>query len=772
MERQSDYGRFALFILFLSAIFIGHIYLRAWLNPPQPDRQAAGPAGGAAAEAPGEKPPPEDRRAQDPAEQPPAQPEKDQPLAPEPETPEQWVAIGSADPDSPYRMLATLTNRGAAIVRIELNSPKFRDLEDRAGYLGHVAMDANAGGNGCRIDVVGPGTPAHAAGLQPGDVIQAIDGDAIDGPAALSDRLATTRPRQTIEVTFLRDGNVRTTSATLGRRPLELLRPEGQDPLSFLLTLDQVDQQKLSDEQRAMLGEELQGLSLRQGTWELEQKSEDAATFRRKLPRWGLELQKTYRLARVPEEARDDGACRAYHLVLEVTIHNLGKQARQVAYQLDGPTGLPTEGQWYASKVGRTWSAVGLRDVVVSFNGRAPSMIPCPKIAEGDLPPPWLDDDPLSYIGVDAQYFSAVLLPQAEGPEGVRFAQSQPLRVGPDDAALARLRKDGLLRLVNTSFRVTSAVHELKPGESFQQRFEIFAGPKRPALLAHYGLDELVYYGWFGWVAVVLAKILHAIYAVTWNYGIAIILLTALVRLCMFPLSKKQTLGAQKMQELQPKIREIHEKYKNNLEARNRAQAALFREHNYNPLSGCLVMFLQLPIFVALYRLLMVDVELRQAPLIAEAVRWCSNLAAPDMLFDWSGFWAAIGWESVNRGIGFFGLGPYFYLLPILTIWLFLWQQKKLTPPPANEQAAVQMKVMQFMMVFMGFLFFKVASGLCIYFIASSIWGLAERRFLPKITPPDGSATASKPPAAKPQARSFWAGNGPPGRKKRSRGKR
>ena len=101
--------------------------------------------------------------------------------------------------------------------------------------------------------------------------------------------------------------------------------------------------------------------------------------------------------------------------------------------------------------------------------------------------------------------------------------------------------------------------------------------------------------------------------------------------------------------------------------------------------------------------------------------------------------------EFINNGVGMFGLGPYFNLLPILTIVLFIWQQKMFMPPPADEQAAMQQKIMQYMMIFMGILFFKVASGLCIYFIASSLWSLAERKFLPKTTLPPAAASAKTP---------------------------
>jgi YidC/Oxa1 family membrane protein insertase len=193
----------------------------------------------------------------------------------------------------------------------------------------------------------------------------------------------------------------------------------------------------------------------------------------------------------------------------------------------------------------------------------------------------------------------------------------------------------------------------------------------------------------------------------------------------MFPLSRKQALNAARMQELQPEIKKINEKYKGNAEARTRATQELFRKHNYNPFSGCLPMFIQLPIFIGLYRSLSVDVELRQAALIP-GLEWCSNLAAPDMLFYWG---------NVMPGFVISWLGPYFNLLPCFTVALFLVQQKMFMPPPTDEQTAMQQKMMKYMMVFIGVMFFKVASGLCIYFIASSLWGIAERKLLPKSTP-------------------------------------
>jgi YidC/Oxa1 family membrane protein insertase len=97
----------------------------------------------------------------------------------------------------------------------------------------------------------------------------------------------------------------------------------------------------------------------------------------------------------------------------------------------------------------------------------------------------------------------------------------------------------------------------------------------------------------------------------------------------------------------------------------------------------------------------------------------------------------------------FIGLGPYLNLLPLVTIGLFLWQQHMFMPEPTSEQAAMQHKIMKYMMVVMGFLFYKVPSGLCVYFIASSLWGIGERKLVPPPTAATGAPTAAGGPSGK-----------------------
>jgi len=709
--------------------------------------------------------------------QPPVVPEKKPPAQPQvAERPERWLTLGSLErgPDNPYRMLVTLTSRGAAVRRVELASESFRDLEFRDGYLGELALKAQQNAPGCIVRVVGAGTPAAAAGLQPGDILTVVAERNVDRPGDLDLALRKIDPNTDVTLEIVRGGKQQTLQATLGRRPLAVLRPELEniaarnrqrpsddqeaipedlpDPPSLLLTLHQLDEEQLGEDE-----EELEDVDLRTGNWEVVKAAADEAVFRRALPS-GLVAVKRYRLAEVPEAERDNAYYPAYHLTLDIEFRNEAPEPLRLAYQLDGPTGLPTEGWWYGGKVGRSmFGSVGLRDYIGRWYGKDPLVVGAAEVATANFDEDDSDelrpkrDASLIYAGVDAQYFAAVLIPQKEKAQSLWLQQTAPIRLGP------KPEKD-LRQLVNVSTRMISMKVTLEPQEQFSHRYQLFTGPKQPDLVAQYEqpavptytLSDLVYYGWFGKIAGPMLAILHFFYGIVGNYGLAIVMLTVLVRGLMFPLSRKQAQNMVKMQQLQPELKKLQEKYKDDLEKRTKAQQELFRRENYNPMGGCLLMLLQLPIFLGLYRALMVDIELRQAPLISDSIRWCSNLAAPDMLLDWSGWM----WSPVQ---GF--LGPYLNVLPLVTVALFLTQQKMFMPPPADEQAAMQQKIMTYMMIFIGFLFYKVASGLCLYFIASTLWGMAERKLLPKPTPgTTGGAPAAT--ASKSSRRSAESGDG------------
>jgi YidC/Oxa1 family membrane protein insertase len=282
----------------------------------------------------------------------------------------------------------------------------------------------------------------------------------------------------------------------------------------------------------------------------------------------------------------------------------------------------------------------------------------------------------------------------------------------------------------------------VEPGAEIHHEFTVFLGPKDPTLLAPHKLDKLIEYGWpyAALPAKMLRGLLDFLHLIVPNYGLAIILLTVIVRCCMLLFSLKQATSAAKMQELAPEMQKIRDKYKDDMEKQGKAMQDLYAKHNFNPFGGCLLVFFQLPVFVGLYRCLAVDIELRDAPLIP-GLLWASNLAGPDRLFDWKNMvWPIIGDEANDW------FGPYFNVLPIITIVLFIIQQKLFTPPPTNDETAMQQKMMTYMTVFMGVMFYKVPAGLCVYIITSSLWGIAERKLLPKSTPTSNNAPPPPPP--------------------------
>jgi YidC/Oxa1 family membrane protein insertase len=711
-----------------------------------------------------------------------------------------WITLGSLDPESPYRMLVTLTNQGAAPSRIELNTPKYRDVQELSGYLGQIVADQklseDAAQSGVTVQVIGKGTPAEVFGLKASDKIVKIafnnrntrQAETVEVKtfADLRGALLNTKPNDFVDLTVLRDGKQFDQRIKLGQYPMDIIRPETapknyddyrlmgglrgveeqSDQLSFLTTLQQVDDIRLdlpSSQQisnsalRGMippdptLAIELDNVNLRTRCWEIVSASEDKAVFRCAVPHWNLEFTKTFQLQK-KEEAEDKQAGTGYELTLNVAVKNLDTKPHKVAYQLDGPTGLPLEGGWYAYKTGPGWGMYGIRDLVVRLNGNENNVVANNEINIDKVEQPWIDTSP-DYIGVDSLFFQCTLKPNKTADEQPWHSKIFPIRVG--------VKNTDWSKLTDVSYRLWSKEKELQPNETLEHSYTLFAGPKDTAILAKYGLGETISYGWFWFAAMPLLGILHFFHSLGMSYALAIVALTICVRLLLFPLSIKQAIGSIKMAAIQPELKALAEKYKDDLQARSRAQSELFKKHGYHPLSGCLPLFIQLPIFIGLYKALSVDAGLYGTPLFSSSIRWCNDLSAPDKLCDWSGFWSNMGWTSFNTGQSLFALGPYFNLLPLLTVSLILAQMIFTMPPPTDDQSRMQQKMMKFMMLFMGFMFFKIPSGMCLYFIVSTVWGLLERRFIPKAkTQPNVSETTyevkpteSKYPTVKKEAK-------------------
>jgi YidC/Oxa1 family membrane protein insertase len=677
----------------------------------------------------------------------------------------EWITLGSMDPASGYQMLVTLNSRGGGIERLELTTRgegeelKYHRVDTRTGYLGYFAGEPADQATGVRVNVVGPGTPAALAktasgdvGVQPGDIILSVAKTPVSTPADIATALSKSKPGQEVAVEVLRGGSdgesdeSTTTAATLEfiatltEHPLDLVRlaeSGGEDQvegnlsqLSCLMTLGQVNRKGIATNERSISGladpaklvwnSRLDGDS-GEAVFDIELSASEMKSIGGKPVR----LRRSYALQ--PD---------SYMLDMSVQVENLAKEPQKLAYRLNGVNGVTMEGWWYSNKINPSWSRAAARDITYQTEADGWQLITgCNVLKHARKNPKDTDevifaedgDDTrreLSYIGVDAQYFNCAYVPP-EGRDTMSYFRRGTATIVANESKIKKYQEHA----VNTSFYLDSVVRDVPPGAALGHSFRLFAGPKDPEIVEQAGLSNTIYYGWFSWFAKILVGVLHTLYGIVGNYAVAIILLTVCVRGLMFPLSRKAAINAQRMQELAPELKKIADKYKDDMEGRLKAQRELQQKVGFNPLAGCLPMFLQLPIFIGLYRALSVDIELRQAPL-SSATAWASNLSGPDMFTRWDS-WLMEYFSG--RGVGW--LGPYFNILPVFVVVLFLAQQKMFMPPATDEQTAMTQKVMGFMTLFMGLFFFRVPAGLCLYFIASSLWGICERILVKKTLP-------------------------------------
>lgn len=681
-----------------------------------------------------------------------------------PENP-QWRTLGSMDPASGQVMLVTLNSRGGGIERIELTERKkngrlkYRRVDVRSGYLGYLAADPMAMIDGVVVNVVGPGTPASLAvantsgipvGLQVGDRIVGVNGSSVSNTYMLGESLNGTEPGDKVVLDVIREANQAIQfTVELTEHPLDLVRlaDKGGDDqvkgnltrLSSLMTLSKVGRREISPGKRALtslsdpselvwnISDDGDARDDRAADADVQKVSFELKLSEQEMQETGghaVGLQRSYSLR-----------LGSYVLDMDVQVDNHAKESQELAYRLEGVNGITLEGWWYSNKISPNWGGSAARDIVYKTTAAGHELVSGYGLLKRARKDAVADDQnlfspnsdaaakDLRYIGIDAQYFTVAYLPP-EGQESLTTFRRAIGTLAADPAAIPANQE----RAVNTTFYLDSTVADVPAGSSLKQSLRLFAGPKQPELFDQYGLQDCIYYGWFSWPARKLGNLLHFLSGVG-NYAVAIFLLTIIVRGAMFPLSRKAAVNAQRMQELAPELKKITEQYKDDMEGRIKAQRELQQRVGFNPLSGCLPMFLQLPIFMGLYRTLSVDIELRQAA-FASWTTWASNLAAPDMMYYW-GDWM---WDYLaGRGTGW--LGPYFNILPGIVMVLFLAQQKMFMPPATDEQTAMTQKMMSYMTLVMGLFFFRVPAGLCIYFITSSIWGIGERILVKKTLP-------------------------------------
>lgn len=241
------------------------------------------------------------------------------------------------------------------------------------------------------------------------------------------------------------------------------------------------------------------------------------------------------------------------------------------------------------------------------------------------------------------------------------------------------------------------------PVRDGQAAFAVYVGPKEQASLAQagHGLDRALDFGWFWFVAIPLLHALRALHSVFGNYGVAIIVLTTLIKVATIPLTQATFRNMREMQKIQPQMQKLRERFKGDQTALQKEMMELYRRHRVNPFSGCIPMLLQIPIFVGLYNALSSAIELRHAPFAF----WINDLSAPDRLM--------IG------GIGV----PVLTLLMGATMFLQQW----MTPQQGDP---TQQRMMMFMPLIFTFMFVNFPAGLVLYWLVNNVLSIAQQYWM------------------------------------------
>lgn len=250
--------------------------------------------------------------------------------------------------------------------------------------------------------------------------------------------------------------------------------------------------------------------------------------------------------------------------------------------------------------------------------------------------------------------------------------------------------------------------------------YRVYAGPKRYFRLKDYGvgLERTVDLGWsiIGIIGALMLRLMYIVNGLCGNYGLTIIVFSVLIKILTYWPTAAAFRSSQKMQEIQPILQQIRARYKDDPQRQNAEMMAVYKKYKINPASGCLPMALQLPIFWALFNTLRNDIELKGAPFVL----WIRDLSAPDVLFE-------LPFTIPLVNIGTFNVLP----LVMTALWVL---QNQMTLPGKGGVKSEQQKIMAFMPVIFGFLFYNMPSGLVLYWTVNTLLTLGQQFIMMKMT--------------------------------------
>ncbi len=289
-------------------------------------------------------------------------------------------------------------------------------------------------------------------------------------------------------------------------------------------------------------------------------------------------------------------------------------------------------------------------------------------------------NEKIGFVGFDRHYFLNVITPESQ-------------KVGLTSTRVGTTSKANCV----VSWRTSQPMGMIATGESVTLNFKAYFGPKivevmesfNPALYATLG------HGWFDIIAAPLLYAIKGFYNILGNYGLAIILLTVVLKVLFYPLTKAAAVSMHKMKKLNPEMTRLRERYKDDPQTQQRELMKFWQQHQINPMKGCLPILPQIPVFFAFYRVLSSSIELRHAPFFG----WITDLAAQD---------------------------PWFVTPILLTAGMYV--QQKLTPMTGMDPT--QQKVMMMMPIIFGVMMITLPSGMVLYMLTNTIVSIAQQQWL------------------------------------------
>jgi len=391
-------------------------------------------------------------------------------------------------------------------------------------------------------------------------------------------------------------------------------------------------------------------------------------------------------------------AALGYGLTLDITYTNHGAGTLQSpGYYMYVGSATPIHQRDLTIYTAFDWDVAGAKSTHTTVNDFNARRVPLIGI---ELSPEkkeyTADADKIGWAAINSQFFTTIVAPQ-NGTAGIGvWADRFPVKS--DDRDVMAI--EGALRMPAFS---------LPPGGSVTQSFNIYAGPKIYDVLKGLGegQQQILNFGLFTPVSVFLLRMMNLLFLVTHSYAISIIILTLCIRGILWPVQNRATASMRQMQEIQPRMAELKEKYKDDPTRMNTEVMKLYKEYKINPLAGCLPMFIQMPIFFGFYRLLGTAIELRGSRFL-----WVHDLSQPDTVFHIAGV-------PIN-------------ILPICMAITMIMQMR--LQPKTGDQA--QQRMFMFLPLIFVFICYNFASALALYYTVQNIFSITQLYVTRKKTAP------------------------------------